>query len=58
MWIADMDFRTFPEMSAAIQRFADFGVYGYAYPAPSLFEAIVAWEKINMVMKFSQMTLL
>lgn len=45
MWIADMDFRTFPEMSAAIQRFADFGVYGYAYPAPSLFEAIVAWEK-------------
>ena len=45
MWIADMDFETFPEMTAAIHRFADFGVYGYAYPPDSLFEAIVAWEK-------------
>ncbi|QIW50955.1 MalY/PatB family protein [Lactococcus raffinolactis] len=45
MWIADMDFETFPEMTAAIEKFASFGVYGYAYPADSLFEAIVAWEK-------------
>ncbi|GAB2022530.1 pyridoxal phosphate-dependent aminotransferase [Pseudolactococcus yaeyamensis] len=45
MWIADMDFETFPEMTVAIQKFSTFGVYGYAYPAPSLFEAIIAWEK-------------
>ncbi|MDR1606116.1 MAG: pyridoxal phosphate-dependent aminotransferase [Streptococcaceae bacterium] len=45
MWIADMDFKTFPEMTAAIKKFADYGVYGYAYPAPCLYEAIVAWEK-------------
>lgn len=45
MWIADMDFETFPEMSKAMQKIAAYGVYGYAYPAKSLYDAIIAWEK-------------
>ncbi|MGX7047340.1 cysteine desulfhydrase [Lactococcus piscium] len=44
MWIADMDFETFPEMTAAIKTFADYGIYGYAYAPKSLYDAIVAWE--------------
>ena len=45
MWIADMDFETFPEMTAAIEKFASFVVYGYVSPADSLFDAIVAWAE-------------
>ena len=45
MWIADMDFETFPEMTAAIKTFADYGIYGYAYAPKSLYDAIVSWEK-------------
>lgn len=45
MWIADMDFETFPEMSKAVKTFAEYGVYGYAYPAKSLYDAIISWEK-------------
>ncbi|GFH40930.1 MalY/PatB family protein [Lactococcus insecticola] len=45
MWIADMDFKTFPEMTEAFEKFADYGVYGYAYPSESIFDAIIDWEK-------------
>lgn len=45
MWVADMDFETFPEMTAAIQKFATYDVYGYTYAPDSLFQAIIDWEK-------------
>ena len=45
MWIADMDFETFPEMSQAVKKFADYGVYGYGYPPKTLYDAIISWEK-------------
>ena len=30
MWVADMDFKTAPEITEAIKKKADLGVYGYS----------------------------
>lgn len=45
LWVADMDFLTFPEMTKAFEDFAQYGVYGYSSPKESLFQSIIAWEK-------------
>ncbi|WP_161978661.1 MalY/PatB family protein [Streptococcus sp. S784/96/1] len=45
LWIADMDFITFPEMTAALEAFAKQGVYGYDGPKDSLYQAILDWEE-------------
>ncbi|MFA9413502.1 MalY/PatB family protein [Streptococcus sp. E29BA] len=45
LWIADMDFQVFPEMTAALTQFAKRSVFGYDAPADSLFEAIIDWEQ-------------
>lgn len=47
LWIADMDFITFPEMTAALEQFAKQGIYGYDGPKDSLYQAILAWEEIQ-----------
>lgn len=45
LWIADMDFVTFPEMTKALEEFARHGVYGYNATPDSLLDKIVNWEK-------------
>lgn len=45
LWVADMDFLAFPEMQAAIQRYANFGIYGYPYIWDGVLESIQDWEK-------------
>lgn len=45
MWVADMDFETFPQITEAIQAFSTQGIYGYSYAPASLFDAIIDWEK-------------
>ncbi len=45
LWIADMDFVTFPEMTKALEEFARHGVYGYNATSDSLLDKIVNWEK-------------
>lgn len=42
MWVADMDFRVAPAITAALQRYVEHGVFGYAAPPPALAEAICA----------------
>jgi len=42
MWVADMDFRSAPEILDALHTRVDHGVFGYARPCPSTTEAIVA----------------
>ena len=42
MWVADMDFRVAPAITAALQRRVDHGVFGYTMPPPALTEAICA----------------
>ena len=41
MWVADMDFRSPPEVVAALQARVSHGVFGYARPTKSTIEAVV-----------------
>ncbi len=43
MWIADMDFRTFPPLVEAAARAAAIGHYGYNTVPNDFFEAIISW---------------
>ncbi len=43
MWVADMDFRTAPEVVEAIKRRAEHGVFGYAIPTEEYYQATVDW---------------
>ena len=41
LWVADMDFRSPPEVIAALQARVDHGVFGYARPVPAMTAAVV-----------------
>ena len=43
MWVADMDFRTAPEIIAAVQKRAEHGVYGYSVIPDEWQEAVAGW---------------
>lgn len=45
LWIADMDFRTAPEVIEAVQKRAEQGIYGYTYPSASFFQAYISFWK-------------
>ena len=45
MWIADMDFKTAPYVSAALRERLDRDVFGYTYGPDEFFDAIVGWEQ-------------
>lgn len=43
MWVADMDFRTAPEIREALQERAGHGVFGYSVVPPEWYAAILHW---------------
>lgn len=43
MWVADMDFETLPEVKEALVRRASHGVFGYAAPTESYYQAVINW---------------
>ena len=43
MWVADMDFPCPEPVLAAIKERAEHPTYGYGFPPPSLYEAIINW---------------
>lgn len=43
MWVADMDFRCPPVVTAALQKMTEHAIYGYSEPQPGYFEAIRNW---------------
>ncbi len=45
MWVADMDFRTAPEITEAIVRRAEHGVFGYSTVPDEWYDAYVNWWK-------------
>lgn len=45
MWVADMDFKTAPEITEAILKKASHGVFGYSITPPQFFDAIIDWWK-------------
>ncbi len=45
MWIADMDFKTAPEIVSALREAADEGIFGYTQPDSEYFELLIDWNK-------------
>lgn len=43
MWIADMDFKTAPEITAAMQEKINLGAFGYEFPKDDYFNAVADW---------------
>lgn len=43
MWVADMDFETAPEITEALRRRADHGIFGYTVVPESWREAVTGW---------------
>ncbi len=45
LWVADMDFKTLPEITQALNKQVEFGVYGYAFEPESYFDSVIGWMK-------------
>jgi cystathionine beta-lyase len=45
MWVADMDFKTAPEITEAIMRKMELGIYGYNLIPADFFGSIIYWWK-------------
>ena len=45
MWVADMDFETAPEITEAIKKRADHGIFGYTLIEDEWYEAYQSWWK-------------
>lgn len=45
MWVADMDFKTAPEITDALSACVDHGIFGYTETSKSYFDALASWEK-------------
>lgn len=45
MWIADMDFRTAPEIREALSRRVEHGVFGYSIVPNEWYDAYISWWK-------------
>ena len=43
LWVADMDFRTFPPVIEALHRRVDHGVFGYTHVPRSYYESVIRW---------------
>ena len=43
LWVADMDFRTFPPIIEALHRRVDHGVFGYTHVPDSYYESVISW---------------
>lgn len=44
LWVADMDFRTAPEILEALQRRVEHGIFGYTEPQQPYFSAVARWH--------------
>lgn len=47
MWVADMDFRTAPEIIEAVKARAEHGCYGYADIPNEWYQAYIGWWKVR-----------
>ncbi|MCI7343330.1 MAG: pyridoxal phosphate-dependent aminotransferase [Fusobacterium necrophorum] len=45
MWIADMDFKTAPEILEALKKKVEYGIFGYVYRPDSYYQAAAEWSK-------------
>src|SRR5699024_10011149 len=47
MWIANMDFKTAPEIIKAMKEKVSLGVFGYEWPQADYFNAVADWYEIE-----------
>lgn len=45
MWVADMEFKTCPTITAALEGRVAHGVYGYTLIPDSYYDAVIGWHK-------------
>lgn len=45
MWIADMEFKTAPEIVEALKQKVEYGVFGYVYRPESYYQAAAQWSQ-------------
>ncbi|KAF2508105.1 MalY/PatB family protein [Flavobacterium foetidum] len=45
MWVADMDFKTAPEIIQALENRISHGVFGYSVTSAAFFDAVIMWWK-------------
>ena len=43
LWVADMDFRVLPQITEALHRRVDHGIFGYTHVPESYYEAVIRW---------------
>ena len=46
-WVADTDFRTLPEVNAALAKCVEHGIYGYTLPPEGCAAAAARWQKVR-----------
>ena len=43
LWVADMDFRVYPEIIKALHQRVDHGVFGYTHVPESYYQSVINW---------------
>ena len=43
LWVADMDFRVYPEIITALQKRVEHGIFGYTHVPQSYYESVINW---------------
>lgn len=47
LWVADMDFATLPEITDALEKRVQHGIFGYTYPKEEYQKTVINWMKIR-----------
>jgi len=47
MWVADMDFASAPEITEAIMKRVEHGIFGYSLPQDGYYNAVINWARTN-----------
>lgn len=58
MWIADMEFKTAPEIIEAVKEKVDHGIFGYVYRPDSYYQAASQWSEERFQYKLDEKTLI
>jgi cystathionine beta-lyase len=43
LWVADMDFKTIPQVTEELKKVAEHGIFGYSEPSEEYYQAVASW---------------
>ena len=58
MWVADMDFKTAPQITDAVLKRAEHGIFGYSIVPDEWYEAYISWWKNRHGIEYSKRELI